>query len=120
MTNVSGDKVASVFRVEDNPKEVALRIRREASSPGLFLVLYFDPEDGGDIFLQNVGRLLPDCTTLYPIRQNGRALHSHCCESLRSSILYIVLQTMDHSGRQNTLYKTHAARKINHDLMQCE
>jgi hypothetical protein len=38
---------------------------REASSQqGLF----FDPEDGGDMFLRNVGWLSTDYTVLYPRR----------------------------------------------------
>jgi hypothetical protein len=32
--------------------------------PGLF----FDPEDGGDMFLRNVGLLATDCKALYPRR----------------------------------------------------
>jgi hypothetical protein len=33
------------------------------------LGLLFDPEDGGDMFLRNVGWLSTDCTALYPRRQ---------------------------------------------------
>jgi hypothetical protein len=29
---------------------------------------FFDPEEGGDMFLQNVGQLSVDCTVLYPRR----------------------------------------------------
>jgi hypothetical protein len=33
----------------------------------LFLLgLFFDPEDGGDIFLRNVGEISTDYTALYP------------------------------------------------------
>jgi hypothetical protein len=35
------------------------------------LVLLFDPEDGGNMFLQNVGLLSPDYTALYPRSQNS-------------------------------------------------
>jgi hypothetical protein len=54
----------------------------EESSPDLFLlatclhagflrVLFFDPEDVGEIFLQNVGWLSTDYTALYPRRQKS-------------------------------------------------
>jgi hypothetical protein len=36
--------------------------------PGFFLSLFFDPEDGGDIFLQSVDWLSADYTALYPGR----------------------------------------------------
>jgi hypothetical protein len=32
---------------------------------------YYDPEDGGDMFLRNVGRLSTDYTALYPRRQKS-------------------------------------------------
>jgi hypothetical protein len=38
--------------------------------PGILLGL-FDPEDGADIFLRNVGLLSTDYTALYPRRQNS-------------------------------------------------
>jgi hypothetical protein len=38
---------------------------------GLLLCLFFDPEDGGDMFLRIVGWLSTDYTTLYPKRQNS-------------------------------------------------
>jgi hypothetical protein len=34
------------------------------------LGLSFDPEDGGDMFLRNIGWLSTDCTALYPRKQN--------------------------------------------------
>jgi hypothetical protein len=33
---------------------------------GFLLVLFFDPEDEGDIFFQNAGWLSTDYTALYP------------------------------------------------------
>jgi hypothetical protein len=35
------------------------------------LGLFFEPEDGSDTFLRNVGGLSTDCTTLYPRRWNA-------------------------------------------------
>jgi hypothetical protein len=35
------------------------------------LGLFFDPENGGKIFLRNVGWISAGCTALYPIRQNS-------------------------------------------------
>jgi hypothetical protein len=32
------------------------------------LAIFFDPEDGGDMFLRKVGRLSKDYTALYPRR----------------------------------------------------
>jgi hypothetical protein len=37
----------------------------------ILLGLFFDREDGGDIFLRNFGRLSTDYTALYPKRQNS-------------------------------------------------
>jgi hypothetical protein len=37
---------------------------------GFLLSLFFDPENGGDIFLRNVGWLSTDFTALYPRRQS--------------------------------------------------
>jgi hypothetical protein len=36
---------------------------------GFLLGIFLDPEDGGDMFFRNVGRLSTDCTELYPRRQ---------------------------------------------------
>jgi hypothetical protein len=37
---------------------------------GFLLDLFLGPEDGGDMFLRNVGRLSMDYQALYPRRQN--------------------------------------------------
>jgi hypothetical protein len=38
---------------------------------GFLLGLYFDPEDGGDMFLENIGSLSVEYTALYSRRQNS-------------------------------------------------
>lgn len=59
--------------------------KREAVCMGcmymLGLGLFFDPQGGSDMFLQKVGLLSTDYTTLYPRRQNS---YKHCCENLKS------------------------------------
>jgi hypothetical protein len=45
------------------------------------LGLFFDTENGGDMFFRNVGWLSTDYTALYP---RDRTLHSHSCEKLKS------------------------------------
>jgi hypothetical protein len=42
--------------------------------------LFFDPEDGGDIFLRDVDRLQTD----YIYIPKDRPLHNHKCENLES------------------------------------
>jgi hypothetical protein len=48
-TDVSGE-ITSIFRVEK-----INRARNQRESRFLARLIFFDPEDGGDIFLRNVG-----------------------------------------------------------------
>jgi hypothetical protein len=48
----------------------------------------FDPEDGGDMFLRNLGRLSTDYVTLYLGRQKK---HNHGCENLEPYMPSFVL-----------------------------
>jgi hypothetical protein len=50
---------------------------------GFLLGIFFDPEDGGDIFLRNIGWL--SMATLRYIPEDS-ILHNHCCENLKSYI----------------------------------
>jgi hypothetical protein len=49
-------------------KQVASRALLHA---GFLLDLFFDPADGGDMYLRSIGRLSTDYTALYPRRQNS-------------------------------------------------
>jgi hypothetical protein len=40
--------------------------------------LFFDPEDGGNIFLQNVRKLLPDYIESHPISSAMKTLNLTC------------------------------------------
>jgi hypothetical protein len=51
---------------------------------GFLLGLFFNPEDGGDMFLRNVGWLSTDYTARYI--PEDRTLHEHRCENLKSHI----------------------------------
>jgi hypothetical protein len=46
---------------------------------GFLLCLFFDPEDGGDMFLRNAGWLSTDYTALYPRRYNCSLKSSWKC-----------------------------------------
>jgi hypothetical protein len=49
--------------------------------PDFLLGLFFDPEDEGNMFLQNVGSLSTGYTALHP---EDRTLHSHRCGNPKS------------------------------------
>jgi hypothetical protein len=53
---------------------------------GFLLGLFFDTEDGGDMFLRNVGWLPADYMVLYP---EDSTLHNHRCENLKSCKFHI-------------------------------
>jgi hypothetical protein len=46
-------------------------IKEGASRAGSLFGLFFDPEDGGDMLLQNVDWLSMDYTVFYPRRENS-------------------------------------------------
>jgi hypothetical protein len=54
-----------IFRHNTNPRKLASSVCYLLHA-GFMLGVLFDPEDGGDIFLRNVGRLSTDYTALYP------------------------------------------------------
>jgi hypothetical protein len=55
-TDVLEEHIASIFRVEEYAEqETSVKAGGEQSSAGFLLGLFFDPEDGGDMFLRNVG-----------------------------------------------------------------
>jgi hypothetical protein len=63
-----------MFRVEESEAQEAstkaceFALLATGFHAGFLLILSFDREDRGDMFLQNVGRLSMDYTVLYPIR----------------------------------------------------
>jgi hypothetical protein len=84
-TEVSEEHIASIFRVEELAEQAKLCLQ-----PAFTLVscsaYFFDPEDGGDIFLRNVGGHSTDYLLGY-IPQDG-TLHNHRCENLKSYKVY--------------------------------
>jgi hypothetical protein len=69
-TDASEVHVASFVRVEELSQVNQHKARKSCLLlTGLLLHLLFDPEDGGNMFLQNVGGLLPNNTVLQPRRQ---------------------------------------------------
>jgi hypothetical protein len=57
-----------VRRISQTRNQCKSRWQEEGSHTGFLLGILFDPDDGGDIFLQNVGRLSTDYMTLYPTK----------------------------------------------------
>jgi hypothetical protein len=56
LTDVSEEHFVSVFRVEKAEQETRVKEGGKQSyfSAGFLFGLFFDPEDGGEIFLRNV------------------------------------------------------------------
>jgi hypothetical protein len=62
-TDVSEEHIASIFRVEEvSQQEISLKAGGKESRwlatcllAGFLLTYFFDPEDGGDMFLRNIG-----------------------------------------------------------------
>jgi hypothetical protein len=57
-TDVSEEHITSIFRIENQAEQ-------DTSLQQVTTLLIFDTEDGGDMFLQNVGSHT-DCTVLNP------------------------------------------------------
>jgi hypothetical protein len=57
------------------------------ASVGFLLDLFFDPKDGGDIFLRNVG-LSPKYAVLHP---EDRTVRNHSCDTLKSNFVTVCL-----------------------------
>jgi hypothetical protein len=55
------------MQLTPDPVRQARDQKRQEANLGLLLGLLFGPEDGGDIFLQNIG-LIPNYTALQPTR----------------------------------------------------
>jgi hypothetical protein len=56
-TDVSEEYITSIVRVEEEDKQNNRRSRSQAelsASTGSLLGLFFNPEDGGDMFLRNI------------------------------------------------------------------
>jgi hypothetical protein len=54
--HVLEEHIISIFRVEEQPvEETRVKAGAKQSSAGILLGLLLGPEDGGDMFLRNVG-----------------------------------------------------------------
>jgi hypothetical protein len=57
-----GGTFSSTLKVEEETKEET--ITKQVA--GFLLGLFFDPEDGGDMFVRNISRLITHYTALHP------------------------------------------------------
>jgi hypothetical protein len=58
-------------RSKNKPSKKPASRARYLAHAGLLFGFFFDPENGGNMFLQNVGRLLMDYMALYPRKYNS-------------------------------------------------
>jgi hypothetical protein len=73
-TDVSEKRITSIFGVENQPSK-RTRVQQVARQNSVYSTccmlvfgrLFFDPEDGGNTFLRNIGSQT-DCMALYPKR----------------------------------------------------
>jgi hypothetical protein len=88
-TDVSEEYVAHIFGVEEKAEqETNVKAKcKQRFRAGLFLGLHFNPDDGDDMFLQNVCWLSTDYTALYPRREYGVEMSSRGMIHERRSML---------------------------------
>jgi hypothetical protein len=85
----------------------------------LLIGLSFHPEDGGDVFLRNVGSLPPDYTVLYHMGNSGLRSWSSELRQILSIVIsaYITLDCC--CCRQVTQYYTFKLLKYYYNLIIC-
>jgi hypothetical protein len=59
-------RFGGIYRLHLQGRRISLKnLHAKCFLAGLLLGLFFDPEDGNNMFLRNVGRFLTDCMALY-------------------------------------------------------
>jgi hypothetical protein len=71
---------------------------------GFLLCIHFNPEDGGYIFLRNVGGLIPNCKVLQPRRWylSIAVYYATKCGQMKHPIVYLLWATW---AGQNNLWR---------------